>query len=178
MQSKPFQGFVNRSSQSNQGSYQLDFLNLPLDECVDNIKAHEMGEPKAENLIKGSRDKQISYSSEQMPHKSQYQSHLHERHLKCQIDLVVSVPPKTWATTRHNREIRLTNCRLLEGRQKGSTPSAKEQSTKAQLWQTKELPLKCTTPPHMQDSPSNASIYKCTRAQNAYTIYKSFSNRS
>jgi len=44
MSSKPLQKFVKHSSQSNQGSYQLDFsINLPLDECVDNIQAQRNG---------------------------------------------------------------------------------------------------------------------------------------
>jgi hypothetical protein len=34
--------------------------------------------------------------------------------------------PKAWATTRHNRDKMLQNCRLHKVRQKGSTPSAKE----------------------------------------------------
>jgi hypothetical protein len=35
-------------------------------------------------------------------------------------------PPKVRATTRHNRDKMLQNCRPLKVRQKGSTPSAKE----------------------------------------------------
>jgi hypothetical protein len=34
--------------------------------------------------------------------------------------------PKVRATTRHNRDKMLQNCRLLNVRQKGSTPSTKE----------------------------------------------------
>jgi hypothetical protein len=37
-----------------------------------------------------------------------------------------SQSPKARATTRHNRDKMLQNCRLLKVRQKGLTPSAKE----------------------------------------------------
>jgi hypothetical protein len=45
---------------------------------------------------------------------------------KSSLEWEKSRSPKERATTRHNRDKMLQNCRLLKVRQKGSTPSAKE----------------------------------------------------
>jgi hypothetical protein len=70
----------------------------------------------SEKKEKEKKRRKKTQASDQKPNKSQE---------KITWVRKISVP-KARATTRHNRDKMLQNCRLLKVRQKGSTPSAKE----------------------------------------------------
>ena len=173
---------------------------LPLDECVDNIKAHEMvWGSKVQNLIKELKDKQNSYPSEQMPHKSQYQSHLVGDTSQNAKSTWKSLGPQrygqqlnTTETRTHNRQnskrehrthkLPLSICNTLPL----NTSTPWKHVTKKCMHKSKEK----NAPPQMQNSPNatcheklpfddNATIKIHMRAQKAcHEVYNllSFSN--
>jgi hypothetical protein len=98
---------VNHSSQQGVIIHRFSdapVLNLPLDECIDNThivtnsKKREKEKKRMKNSNKWSKAKQ-----------KPKQDHLRQK----------SRSPKTRATTRHNRDKMLQNCRLLKVWQKG-----------------------------------------------------------